>query len=226
MAKKPNKSEDQFVQVEEALTRTEQFVEDNQKNITRGITIIVAVIALIIGVKKLYLEPLQESAQTDMYMAELYFQKDSFNIALNGDGQYLGFIDIADEYSLTKSGKLANYYAGLCYLNLGDFDNAIDYLQDFSSDDIILSSLALGCIGDAYMELGNINKALGYYKDAANNNINSFTTPKYLFKQAMIYELEGSYSDALDIYNTIKDDYSDSREASQIEKYISRAQDR
>ena len=226
MAKKPNKSEDQFVQVEEALTRTEQFVEDNQKNITRGITIIVAVIALIIGVKKLYLEPLQESAQTDMYMAELYFQKDSFNIALNGDGQYLGFIDIADEYSLTKSGKLANYYAGLCYLNLGDFDNAIDYLQDFSSDDIILSSLALGCIGDAYMELGNINKALGYYKDAANNNINSFTTPKYLFKQAMIYELEGDYSDALDIYNTIKDDYSDSREASQIEKYISRAQDR
>ena len=226
MAKKPNKSEDQFVQVEEALTRTEQFVEDNQKNITRGITIIVAVIALIIGVKKLYLEPLQESAQTDMYMAELYFQKDSFNIALNGDGQYLGFIDIADEYSLTKSGKLANYYAGLCYLNLGDFDNAIDYLQDFSSDDIILSSLALGCIGDAYMELGNINQALGYYKDAANNNINSFTTPKYLFKQAMIYELEGSYSDALDIYNTIKDDYSDSREASQIEKYISRAQDR
>ena len=226
MAKKPNKSEDQFVQVEEALTRTEQFVEDNQKNITRGITIIVAVIALIIGVKKLYLEPLQESAQTDMYMAELYFQKDSFNIALNGDGQYLGFIDIADEYSLTKSGKLANYYAGLCYLNLGDFDNAIDYLQDFSSDDIILSSLALGCIGDAYMELGNINKALGYYKDAANNNINSFTTPKYLFKQAMIYELEGDYSDALDIYNTIKDDYSDSREANQIEKYISRAQDR
>tara|TARA_B100001540_G_C15660023_1_gene575107 strand:+ start:257 stop:937 length:681 start_codon:yes stop_codon:yes gene_type:complete len=226
MAKKPNKSEDQFVQVEEALTRTEQFVEDNQKNITRGITIIVAVIALIIGVKKLYLEPLQESAQTDMYMAELYFQKDSFNIALNGDGQYLGFIDIADEYGLTKSGKLANYYAGLCYLNLGDFDNAIDYLQDFSSDDIILSSLALGCIGDAYMELGNINKALGYYKDAANNNINSFTTPKYLFKQAMIYELEGDYSDALDIYNTIKDDYSDSREANQIEKYISRAQDR
>ena len=161
-----------------------------------------------------------------MYMAELYFQKDSFNIALNGDGQYLGFIDIADEYGLTKSGKLANYYAGLCYLNLGDFDNAIDYLQDFSSDDIILSSLALGCIGDAYMELGNINKALGYYKDAANNNINSFTTPKYLFKQAMIYELEGDYSDALDIYNTIKDDYSDSREANQIEKYISRAQDR
>tara|TARA_B100001758_G_C18405300_1_gene611637 strand:+ start:1726 stop:2406 length:681 start_codon:yes stop_codon:yes gene_type:complete len=226
MAKKTNKSEDQFVQVEEALTRTEQFIEDNQQKITRLVTVVVVIIALIIGVKKLYLEPLQSDAQSDMYMAELYFQKDSFNIALNGDGQYLGFIDIADEYSLTKSGDLANYYAGLCYLNLGDFENAIDYLKDFSSDDIILSSLALGCIGDAYMELDDINKALGYYNDAANNNINSFTTPKFLFKQAMIYELEGDFSDALDIYNTIKDDYSDSREANQIEKYISRVKNR
>ena len=94
----------------------------------------------------MYLAPLEEDAQTEMFMAELYFQKDSFALALNGDEQYEGFLSISDDYGLTKAGNLANYYAGLCYLNLGEFENAIDYFSDFSSDDIILSSLALGCI--------------------------------------------------------------------------------
>ena len=117
MAKKTNKTEDQFAQVEEALTKTEQYIEDNQKNLIRIVGVIVGVIALVIGFQNLYIEPLEKEAQTDIYMAELYFQKDSFNLALNGDGQYLGFIDVADEYSWTKIGELANYYAGLCFLH-------------------------------------------------------------------------------------------------------------
>ena len=159
-------------------------------------------------------------------MAELYFQKDSFNLALNGDGQYLGFIDIADEYSSTKPGKLANYYAGLSYLNTGDFENAIEYLDDFSSDDIILSSLALGCIGDAYMELEDLDNALSYYEDAASYNDNEFTTPRYMLKQAMIHESNGDYADALALYKGIEADYKSSREGNGIEKYIARAENR
>ena len=226
MAKKNNKTEDQFQQVEEALTRTEQFIEDNQKLLIRIVGGVVLIIALFLGVKQFYLQPMQENAQADMYMAELYFQKDSFNLALNGDGQYYGFLDIIDDYSLSNAGNLANYYAGLSYLHLGEYENAIDYLKDFSSNDIILSSLALGCIGDAYMELGDLDDALNYYEDAADNSDNELTHPMYLFKQAMIHEQNGDYEDALALYHLIKVDFKSSREANGIEKYISRAENR
>ena len=224
MAKKGNKTDDQFAQIEETLTKTEQFIEDNQKNLMTGVGIIIGLIAVIIGYQNLYLAPLEKEAQADMYMAELYFQKDSFNLALNGDGQYLGFVDIADEYSSTKAGKLANYYAGLSYLNSGDFESTIEYLEDFSSDDIILSSLALGCIGDAYMELSDTDNALSYYEDASSYSDNEFTTPRYMIKQAMIHESNGDFEDALDLYKEIEANYKTSREGNGIEKYISRAE--
>ena len=224
MAKKGNKTDDQFAQIEETLTKTEQFVEDNQKNLMTGVGIIIGLIAVVIGYQNLYLAPLEKEAQADMYMAELYFQKDSFNLALNGDGQYLGFVDIADEYSSTKAGKLANYYAGLSYLNSGDFESAIEYLEDFSSDDIILSSLALGCIGDAYMELSDTDNALSYYEDASSYSDNEFTTPRYMIKQALIHESNGDFEDALELYKEIEENYKTSREGNGIEKYISRAE--
>ena len=224
MAKKTNKTEDQFAQVEDALTKTEQFIEDNQKILTKIIGGVVIIIALIIGFQNFYIKPLENRAQSDMYMAEIYFEKDSFNLALNGDGQYFGFLDVADKYSITKVGDLANYYAGVCYLNLSEYENAIKFLSDFSSNDIILSSIALGCIGDAYMELGDLDSALDSYKDACQNSENDFTSPMYMFKQASIYEKQGDYIKALDIYNDIKNNFKNSREANGIEKYISRAQ--
>jgi len=226
MAKKTNKTDDQFAQVEQALTKTEQYIEDNQQNLIRIVGAIVVVIAIVIGFQNLYIDPLEKEAQTDMYMAELYFQKDSFNLALNGDGQYLGFLDVADDYSWTKVGQLANYYAGICYLHLSDYENAIEYLDDFSSDDIVLSTLALGCIGDAYMELGDIDNALANYEDASNNNDNEFTKPIYLMKQAIIHEQNGDYDDALVLYNDIKTNFKTSREAYGIERHISRAENR
>ena len=226
MAKKRNKTDDQFAQIEETLSKTEQYIEDNQKSLMIIVGAIVVIIALFIGYQKLYIAPMEKEAQADMFMAELYFQKDSFNLALNGDGQYLGFLDIADEYSSTKPGKLANYYAGLSYLNTGDFENAIEYLDDFSSDDIILSSLALGCIGDAYMELEDADNALSYYEDAASYTDNEFTTPRYMLKQAMIHESNGDYADALALYREIEADYKSSREGNGIEKYIARAENR
>ena len=226
MAKKRNKTENQFAQIEETLSKTEQYIENNQENLVRIVGTIVVVIALFIGYQKLYIAPMEKEAQVDMFMAELYFQKDSFNLALNGDGQYLGFIDIADEYSGIKAGALANYYAGLSYLNTGDFENAIEYLDDFSSDDIILSSLALGCIGDAYMELDDTDNALSYYEDAESYSDNEFTAPRYMLKQAMIHESNGDYDDALALYKGIAADYKTSFEGKDIEKYIARAENR
>ena len=190
------------------------------------IGIAVGLIVLLKAYQNFYIKPLEQEAQTEMYMAELYFQKDSFNLALNGDGQYLGFIDISDDYSLTKVGKLANYYAGICYLRIGDYENAIEYLENFSSNDIILSSLALGCIGDAYMQLGEKGNAINAYENAIDNSKNEFTAPRYMMKLAMIFESDGNFKDALEIYKTIKTEFKDSKEASGIEKFIARAENR
>jgi tetratricopeptide (TPR) repeat protein len=219
-----NKTEDQFAQIEETLTRTEQFIEENQKSLMTIVGAIIGIVALFSVYQNFYIAPMEEEAQAEMYMAELYFQKDSFNLALNGDGQYLGFLDVADDYSSTNVGQLANYYAGLCYLNTADFDNAIEYLGDFSSDDIILSSLALGCMGDAYMELGDVDAALDAYESAVSNSSNNFTAPRYMMKQALIHDSNGNSNKALDLYKTIKNDYKTSREANGIEKYIAKVE--
>jgi len=226
MAKQTDKTDKQFAQIEETLTKTEQYIEDNQKSLTVIVGAIVAIVAIYLGFTNFYLEPLEQEAHADMYMAEIYFEKDSFNLALNGDGQYLGFLDIADEYGLTNAGNLANYYAGLCYLHTAQFEDAIEYLSDFSSDDIILSTLALGCIGDAYLELEDNSRALKYYEKAADNASNDFTTPRYLMKQAIVLEMDEEYEDALEMYNQIKEDYSKSQIAQDIDKYIARASNR
>jgi tetratricopeptide (TPR) repeat protein len=219
-----NKTEDQFAQIEETLTRTEQFIEENHKSFMPIVGAIVGIVALFSVYQNFYIAPMEEEAQAEMYMAELYFQKDSFNLALNGDGQYLGFLDVSDDYSSTNVGQLANYYAGLCYLNTADFDNAIEYLGDFSSDDIILSSLALGCMGDAYMELGDVDAALDAYESAVSNSSNNFTAPRYMMKQALIHDSNGNSNKALNLYKTIKNDYKTSREANGIEKYIAKVE--
>ena len=226
MAKQTDKTDKQFAQIEETLSRTEQYIEDNQKSLVVIVGGIIVIIALYLSFTNFYLEPLEEEAHADMYMAEMYFEKDSFNLALNGDGQFLGFLDVSNEYNLTNAGNLANYYAGLCYLHTAQYEEAIEYLSDFSSDDIILSTLAFGCIGDAYLELEENSKALKYYEKAVENNDNEFTTPRYLMKQANILEMNEEFEDALEIYNQIKEDYSKSQIAQDIDKYIVRASNR
>ena len=227
MAKSTDKTDKQFGQIEETLSRTEQYIEDNQKSLVVIVGVIIAIIAIYLSFTNFYLEPLEQEAHADMYMAEMCFDKDSFNLAINGsEGEFLGFLDVADEYSLTNAGNLANYYTGLCYLHTAQYEDAIEYLSDFSSDDIILSTLALGCIGDAYLELEENSKALKYYEKAAENNDNEFTTPRYLMKQANVLEMDEEFEDALKIYNQIKEDYSKSQIAQDIDKYIVRASNR
>ena len=235
MAKKGNKTEDQFVKIETPLSRIGKYIANNQKNLIRIATVVVVVIVLFVGYWKFIL-PSEKDAQEAMFMSEIYFQKDSFNLALNGDGQEgVGFTDMSNEYGgiswlfdlgATKAENLSHYYAGLCYLHTSDYENAIKCFNDFSSEDLILSSLALGCTGDAYMELNNTKEALAYYKKAVSNSNNKFTAPRFMMKQAMIYEANGNYDDALIIYKRIESDYKSSLEGNDIEKYIARAETR
>lgn len=223
MAKKTDKTEEQFAAVEETLTRTEQWVEKNQKQLSTIVFAIVAVIALYLAYGNFYIDPLNKEAHGEMFVAERYFETDSFNLALTGDGQYLGFVDIANDYSGTDAGNLANYYAGICYLNIGDNESAIEYLRGFSSDDEMIATTALGSMGDAYMNLGETDNAISYWTKAANNSNNNFTAPVYMKRAALGHESNGDYDDALALYETIKTDYSDTQEATDIDKYITKA---
>lgn len=227
MAKKQKETEGKNIQaVEEALSSTEQFIEKNQKLLLYIIAGIVIIILGFMGYKKYYLAPLEKEAQEQMFMAETYFNQDSLELALMGDGNYLGFLDIIDEYGMTKSANLASYYAGMAYLKKGEFDSAIENLKDFSSSDLILSSMANGAIGDAYVELGEMDNALSYYLKAAENKENLFTTPIFLMKAGLVYEKNGDYSKAAEQYEKIKREYPSSPESQEIEKYIARAKGR
>ncbi|MCD4747553.1 MAG: tetratricopeptide repeat protein [Bacteroidales bacterium] len=222
MAKKKNATEDKIVAVEEVLSKTERFIESNQKIISIVVGVLIVVILGYFGYKKFYLAPKEKEAQLQMFMAEKYFEQDSLNLALSGDGNYLGFLDIIDEYGVTKSANLANYYAGICYLNKGEFENAIDYLKNFDSNDQIVAGMALGAIGDAYMELEKPKKALDYYLDAADKNVNDFVTPTFLMKAGWTYEILEKWDKALNVYERIKKDFPKSSESRTIDKYIAR----
>jgi tetratricopeptide (TPR) repeat protein len=223
MVHKKDTTEERIEAVESALSKTEQFIESNQKILTYIIGGIIIVILLFFGFKKFISAPKEKKAQTAMFKAEYYFEKDSLDLALNGDGESNGFLDIIDDYGSTKSGNLARYYAGVCYLNKGEYQKAIDYLKKFSSDDIIVSGMALGSIGDAYMSLNNTSKAIDYYLDAANKNPNDFVSPVYMLKAGWAYEIMGNWIEARAIYERIKKEYPQAREARDIDKYIARA---
>ncbi|MBC8393407.1 MAG: tetratricopeptide repeat protein [Deltaproteobacteria bacterium] len=215
------KADERLHSVEEALSMTEKFIEKNQKIILIVVGVLIIIVLGFFGFRKYYLEPKEKEAQGQMFMAEMYFEQDSLSKALNGDGQYPGFLEIIDQYSLTKSANLASYYAGISYLKLGDFEQAIEYLNDFDGDDQVAAPMATGAIGDAYMELDQVDKAIGYYLDAADQSDNELTAPLFLMKAGMVYEIKGNYRRALDMYQRIKKDYPRSFEGTQIDKYIS-----
>ncbi len=207
--------------VESTLTTTEQFLESHYKELLIGLGVVVLLIG-IFWVGRIYLGKQDEEAKSQMYQAEKYFEMDSLNLALNGDGNYLGFIDIANDYKYTNSGNLARYNAGLCYLHLGQFEDAIDYLGKYKRKDKLIASLAIGATGDAYVELGDVEKGISLYLEAADFGDNSFNTPIFLMKAAELHELNNNYEKALELYERIQKEYPESTEGMSIEKYIAR----
>lgn len=223
MAKKKDNTEGRIEAVEEALSKSEQFIEQNQKVITYIVGGLIVIVLLFFGYRKFIQHPKEKAAEQAMFRAEYYFDEDSLKLALNGDGENFGFLDIIDEYGTTKAGNLAEYYAGICYLKTGKYDEAIDHLKKFDRDDIIVGGMALGAIGDAYMQKGEINNAIDYYMQAANYNKNEFVSPTFLLKAGWAYETEKNYNEALKIYQKIKKEYPKSHEARDIDRYIARS---
>jgi len=222
-----------FNTLDETASRSEQWVEKNQKVIFGGLIAIAVVILGYLAYNNYVVEPKEIEAADELAYPKRYFEEaqnttvavDSlYNLSLNGtDGKY-GLIDIVDNYGSTKAGNLAKYMSGIAYLKTGDYENAIKYLNDFSSDDEILGALALGNIGDAFTEINQQKDALQYYVDAANYKDNNFTSPLFLFKAGNTAMALEEFDKAEGYFTKIKNDYSKSDEAKNINIYIQRAQ--
>jgi len=221
MAKKT--SEATIVDVEEVYSKGEQYIEKNKKSLGIIAGVVIGFLALYFGYSFLVLQPRAEEATAEIWQAQQWFAIDSFNLALNGNAQNLGFLDLAEDYSSVAQGNVSNYYAGICYLRLGQFEDALLYLDKFDSDDEMIGPMATGAMGDCYLELGDSDNALTYYERAASQKDNNFTSPMYLKKAADLYAFLGDHEAALKLYERIKFDYAESQQASNIDKFISRS---
>lgn len=224
MAKKKEEKPEVIVDVQQVYNKTENFVEQNKMTISVVLGGIIIVIAAFAFYFKVYLPPIESEAQENMFWAEKYFEQDSLNLAINGDNIHAGFTEIIENYGGTNAANLAHYYLGISYRNIGKFEDAIDELNEFSSDDVMLSSIALGAIGDCYSELNDIDNAINYYKKAAEKNKNNVTSPVYLFKAGVVLEANKEFEKAAELYKEIKKEYASSNEGRNIDKYIARAE--
>jgi TolA-binding protein len=215
--------EEMLVDVQQAYTKTEKYIEENKKSLSIILVGILVVIGGYFAWDRLYVQPQEEEAVASMFFAQQYFEADSLDKAIKGDGQHKGFIEIADEYSVTKSANLAHYYLGISYLRKGKFEDAINELNQFDTDNSILAPVATGAMGDANMELGKSEEAISLYLKAAKIGDNKFTTPIYLMKAAGAYEDTKNFENAIKIYEQIKADFPNTNEGREIEKYIARA---
>lgn len=223
-----------FNTLDEGAGKTETWVAENQNIIYIIVGIAIVVVLGYLGWERFVQEPKEAEAANEMAQAQDYFsaalrasgtQSDSlYNLALTGgEGKY-GFVDIAENYGGTDAGNLAKYNAGFAFLYTGKYQEAIDYLEDFSSEDEILAPLAAGGIGDAFMQLDQPEEALDYYEKAANMRSNSFTTPKFLLKAAITALQLGNADDAEGYLTQIKNEYPDSPEADEVAVYLGQAQ--
>lgn len=212
-------------QVQETSTfeKAEDLYKKYNKFIIGGLILIVLVVAFFVY-RGYRLDQKEEAAKPLMGVPQSYFAVDSFRLALFGDGQNVGFVTIADKYSGSQSANLANYYAGISFLQIGDFQKAIDHLEDFDSDSDIIGARAYFAMGHAYAELNNMDKAGSMYEKAANTVDDELFTPYYLKEAGDFYLSQNNFAEALNMYQRIKDEFPNSREGEQIDQAIAYAE--
>ncbi|MCK9481390.1 MAG: hypothetical protein M0R38_06485 [Bacteroidia bacterium] len=184
-----------------------EFVEEKKKAIIYTVGAIIVVVAGYLAYQHYILKPKQKESQEVLAKVQDYFKQDSFSLVVNGAPGFKSAVQISSEYSSTKAGNLANYYAGISYLKLGEYDNAIKYLKKFDSNgDKLVGALALACIGDAYVEKSDFKEGLKYYKQALDYNTNELTTPIHARKALNVYIELKQYEDALQLIAKLKKD--------------------
>ncbi len=221
-----------FTTLDEGASRTEQWVAKKQNYILGFIGVVVIGVLGYLAFNQFITKPKEKEASNELFYAQQHFDqavnavaKDSLlNVALNGANGKYGFLDIISEYSGTKAANLANYSAGMAYLNLNEYQNAISHLENFSSSDDMLGAMAKGGLGDAFMQLGQADDAIGYYEKAFKHSDNEYTTPRFLYKAGSVALELGDKDKALTYFKRIKDDFATSEEGRTIDMFIGQAQ--
>lgn len=226
---KNRRTQDPEQVIEQGLGRFELFIERNGKAMLIALGVIIVLVGGYFSYKYLYIAPRAEQASAAMYEAQNQFERDSFALALNGNASFDGFLTIVDDYGNTQQGNLAKHYAGLCYLYMGEYQQAIDAFKSYkavkdNAAGILIAAQNLGLIGDAYVELGDLEEGVKYYERAAAFSDNVGTSPVYLKKAGLVNENLGNLQKALDQYQNIRNNYPRSMQARDIEKFIARVQ--
>ena len=209
--------------IAEQISKTEEFFKQHKNLVTGVFIVIVLVVGGIIGWRYLS-QSKNEQAQSEMFQAVYYFEQDSLELSLRGDGNNLGFVDIAEKYGSTTAGNMANFYSGVVYLKQRKLDLALLYLQDFSSNDLLIQARAYSLIGDVYMEQdpANFEKASEFYQKASNYKPNKEFTPIYLKKAAVAFEKLDDLESAKSAYKRIIDEFWESSEYQDARKHFAR----
>ena len=218
------KNQNEHLNVEDALTQSEAFLIKYKNAIIGGVVAVIIIVAGFIMYKNLYAEPREEKAQAALFKGQEYFEQDAFEQALNGDSiGYTGFLKVADEYSGTKAANLAKAYAGICYAQLGKYEEAVKMLDSFNGKDQMVAPAILGAAGNCYAQLGQLDKAASTLLSAADKADNNTLSPIFLIQAGEILVKQGKYDDAVNAYTKIKDKYFQSYQAMDIDKYIEQA---
>ena len=218
------KNQNEHLNVEDALTESEAFLIKYKNAIIGGVVAVIIIVAGFIMYKNLYAEPREEKAQAALFKGQEYFEQDAFEQALNGDSiGYAGFLKVADDYSGTKAANLAKAYAGICYAQLGKYEDAVKMLDSFDGSDQMVAPAILGATGNCYAQLGQLDKAASTLLSAADKADNNTLSPIFLLQAGEILVKQGKYDDAVNAYTKIKDKYFQSYQAMDIDKYIEQA---
>ncbi len=205
------------------VMRTKTTIQKFKKPIAIAITALIVILGGWYAYTNYMVKPKEEAAQDAIFKAQQYFAQDSLNLALNGDGTHRGFLYIINNYGGSKQAELAHYYAGVIYLKMGDFNNAVKYLKDFNTDAKQVQMMAYGCLGDAYSELGKNDEAVNYYKKASTTFEKDETiASEYLFRAGLKLESTGKNDEALKVYKELKERFPQTEKGYQADKYIYR----
>lgn len=218
---KKKKEDEILLDITEVTGQAEDYFERNQKPIMVGAIVLVLLVGGYLAYQNLYKKPRQAEAVEQMAEAEFQFSRDSFALALaNPGGGFPGFADIVKNYGGTDAGNAALYYAGISTLNMGQFDAAISYLEDFDAEGELMPIMKQGALGDAWSEKGELDKGLSFYNKAVSAGDNELLTPYYLKKVAMLNQKMGNNEAAIQAWERIESEYPTSNEAREAPKYL------
>ena len=210
--------------VDEAITASEAFLIKYKNVMLGSVAAVVIVVCGFLGYRHFISEPKELKASEAIFRGEQYFGADNYEAALNGDSLgYAGFIKLADEFSGTAAGNLANAYAGICYAQLGKYEDATKYLDKFSADDQLVAPSIIGTLGNCYAQMGQLDKAAATLLKAASRAESNSLSPVYLIQAGQILEKQGKNAEAIEAYKQVKTKYPNSFQAMDIDKYIERA---